>query len=55
MTTDKKTTNFKPINVLKKDWEEYNQLALMLSMERGERVSIPAVIREAVNKYAQSL
>lgn len=51
----KEKTKFKPINVAEKDWEEYNQAAIALSAERGERVSIPALLKEAYNNYLKTL
>jgi hypothetical protein len=56
--TDKPTkqkAEFKPVNVAKSDWEEYNQAAIALSAERGRRVSIPGLLKEAYLKYRESL
>jgi hypothetical protein len=56
-TTDnqKKKAVFKPINVSEDNWSKYNQAAIALSAERGERVSIPALLEEAFNTYIDSL
>jgi hypothetical protein len=51
----KKKAEFKPINVAVADWEEYNQAAMALSVERGKRVSIPALLKEAYGSYISSL
>lgn len=55
MTETKKKAEFKPINVAVTDWEEYNQAAMALSVERGKRVSIPALLREAYADYISKL
>lgn len=51
----KEKAKFKPVNVAETDWEEYNQAAIALSAERGERVSIPALLKEAYNNYLKTL
>jgi hypothetical protein len=55
MTEIKKKAEFKPINVAKEDWEEYNQAAIILSAERGKRLSIPALLKEAYKQYISTL
>lgn len=46
---------FKPINVAETDWQEYNLTAIQLSAERGQRVSIPGLLKEAFTAYVESL
>lgn len=55
MTETKKKAEFKPINVAKDDWEEYNQAAISLSAERGKRISIPALLKQAYTHYISTL
>lgn len=52
---EKPISKFKPINVAVSDWEEYNQAAIHLSAERGKRISIPALLREAYEQYLQTI
>lgn len=42
---------FKQVNVATSDWAIYNQMAILESMKRGKRVSIPALLKEAVENY----
>lgn len=51
----KEKATFKPVNVAGDDWEEYNQTAMALSVERGKRVSIPALLKESYKHYLEIL
>lgn len=42
---------FKQVNVAAKDWNVYNHMAMLESVKRGKRVSIPALLKEAVENY----
>lgn len=55
MTDKPKKAQFKPINVATDDWEMYNQFAISMSAAKGERISIPALIKKSVEYYYKSI
>lgn len=40
---------YKPVNIAENDWNEYAALAKKIEADTGYRVSLPALIRKAVN------
>ena len=51
----KKKTNYKPVNFSESDWNEYKALAEKIEAETGYRVSIPALVRKAMNVFKESM